>query len=751
MNQELKFTVDSALLRELGEKLVETVHLAVSELVKNAYDADATEVQFIFETLDGGESRIRIVDNGVGMNFSAVENYWMRIATANKVDRFRSPVYGRYVTGAKGIGRFSCRRLGTRLTLITRAAQDGYAVGRLPAVESTKVVFPWTEFEAGADVTTIICKGEREVLQNESTGTELIIEGVSEEEWTTRGLQWLKRQLAVLAANRGAKREGYEEDPGFNVKIIAPDFEEGVRDLRGELINAGWGTLKAFVNSKHQAVCELDAFGIGKRTITSNVTFPNLRDIKLHFGIMVENRTQMRDTGVLSQGTLSEILPHWGGIQVRHLGFRVYPYGDDDWLKIDHDRGLRKAAPKNQLLALAESLRGVDASNALLNMLSSRSYIGNVEIGPDSVGFEMKANREGFLKSSSVDELKEFVRFAIDWTTILRDYHIRQETRERALIAQQEFESFTNQQVETVRLVDSALEYIDKELISVARNLEPAERRKVEQTVGKATEAIRKFNQSTQMELAHLRLIASTSTLLLIFSHEVKSLLGLLEQSKNALVIIADQILEEHKSQVLSITSDFSLLKSRLEELLQMTTLISEDKTKATPGQVALKSKLVRVGKVFELVTNRYEISVDYSQVANNIVVKKILEAELYSILLNVLSNSIKSVIARGQDKAIRITASMVNGATVISVLDNGIGLSEDRFEEVFTPFVADPEGRLYSKLEQSINPEDSMIVGSGSGLGLGIVKEIVSAHGGSVRFKIPPEGWSSEIEITMP
>jgi hypothetical protein len=38
------FEVDSALLGEIGERLVTTPHVALSELVKNAYDADATEV-----------------------------------------------------------------------------------------------------------------------------------------------------------------------------------------------------------------------------------------------------------------------------------------------------------------------------------------------------------------------------------------------------------------------------------------------------------------------------------------------------------------------------------------------------------------------------------------------------------------------------------------------------------------------------------------------------------------------------------
>jgi hypothetical protein len=57
----LRFTVDSALLRELGEKLVETVHIAVAELVKNCYDADATEVEILFTTNEKANRKLRLL------------------------------------------------------------------------------------------------------------------------------------------------------------------------------------------------------------------------------------------------------------------------------------------------------------------------------------------------------------------------------------------------------------------------------------------------------------------------------------------------------------------------------------------------------------------------------------------------------------------------------------------------------------------------------------------------------------------
>jgi signal transduction histidine kinase len=86
-----------------------------------------------------------------------------------------------------------------------------------------------------------------------------------------------------------------------------------------------------------------------------------------------------------------------------------------------------------------------------------------------------------------------------------------------------------------------------------------------------------------------------------------------------------------------------------------------------------------------------------------------------------------------------------------LTIKDTGVGIDPARFEEVFTPFISDPDGRLYENLDKRLNPEDNMIVGTGSGLGLGIVKEIINARGGSINFKTPKGEWSTELEIKLP
>jgi signal transduction histidine kinase len=677
------------------------------------------------------------------MNFQEVENYWMRIATTDKVEKNTSTIYGRPRTGSKGIGRFCCRRLGRELKLITVGRSNG-------EYQKTEVTFPWIEFEPGTNVTEIDCPGEQSISTGGPTGTTLVITDLVGE-WSTRGYEYLKRQLAVLVANRGTRRKGYVEDPGFNIILEAPQFEGELRNLREDLISAGWGTLAAYVNKNHQAVCELNALAIGKKTIVSKEQYPHLHDIKLKIGILVDDRRQLRDKSVLSLGVLRKILHDWGGVQIKYRGFRVYPYGDDDWLDIDRDRGLRRTTPKDELYSFAESLKGIDPRRSLLNMLSMRSYVGEVEIGTKALGFEMKANREGFIKSEAMDELKAFARFTVDWATIWREYHIRTQAKETTEIARAYLEEVLKEEISPEKIVDAAVAYIQNEVKTISTLLPAKNKTNFEKSINLATDAIIRHERSNREERRHLRLIASTSTLLLIFSHDVKSLLGMLESSQGALNSVERKLSGGDRNLIKEIRVGLSETKNRFNDLLNMTSLIGMDSRRAAPSNLALRERVEKAVDVFRLIINGYEISVDYRQVPTNIVVKSILEAELYAILLNVLSNSIKSVIAAEGEKKIKITVEREDRKTVIRVMDTGIGLDPSKFEEVFVPFIADPEGKLYRRLEKKMNPEDKYFVGTGSGLGLSIVKEIVHVHNGTIEFLKPKGNWKTELEIRMP
>ena len=80
----VNFTVDSALLRELGERLVGKPHIALAELVKNGYDADASTVTIEFALED---DCITVRDDGHGMTFDEFRDFWMRVGTTHKSEK----------------------------------------------------------------------------------------------------------------------------------------------------------------------------------------------------------------------------------------------------------------------------------------------------------------------------------------------------------------------------------------------------------------------------------------------------------------------------------------------------------------------------------------------------------------------------------------------------------------------------------------------------------------------------------------
>jgi|SRR5271157_3766874 len=111
--QDARFTVDTHLFRELGELLVGRDSTALVELIKNSYDADATEVTVYGEGLNSPVTgRIVVTDNGIGMSRDQFVRGFLRIASRlrEEGDR-RSALFRRRYTGAKGVGRLAAQKL----------------------------------------------------------------------------------------------------------------------------------------------------------------------------------------------------------------------------------------------------------------------------------------------------------------------------------------------------------------------------------------------------------------------------------------------------------------------------------------------------------------------------------------------------------------------------------------------------------------------------------------------------------------
>lgn len=196
MNSEY-FKISSGLKTLIGSELITDNYVAIFELVKNSFDAGATEVVLRFENIYTKNGKIIIQDNGKGMDHDDLVNKWLFVAYSAKKDGtedFSDYREHRIYAGSKGVGRFSCDRLGRYLNLITKKQADN------AKVENLKI--DWREFD----------KDQKEefdtipVQHNEldpskfpcEHGTILEISGLPEDEWNRTTLIRLKDRLSKL-------------------------------------------------------------------------------------------------------------------------------------------------------------------------------------------------------------------------------------------------------------------------------------------------------------------------------------------------------------------------------------------------------------------------------------------------------------------------------------------------------------------------------------------------------------------------
>ena len=214
----VRFTVDADHVSRLGLELVSKKETALSEIIKNAYDADADTVlvNFIHE---GTTSWLEIVDNGTGMSREELVNGFMRISTSMKKNEEYSKKYERRRAGKKGIGRFAAQRLGLKLTVITKRKSD---------TNFLKIDINWQQFESEKELIAIsnkIIETDIDYLEKYDfdSGTLLIINDLRDN-WTEsqirRAYRYTSELLLPFPISKVAKVSSKKVvDPGFSVVI----------------------------------------------------------------------------------------------------------------------------------------------------------------------------------------------------------------------------------------------------------------------------------------------------------------------------------------------------------------------------------------------------------------------------------------------------------------------------------------------------------------------------------------------------
>ena len=273
----------------IGRDLIQDPYAAVVELVKNAYDADASKVEIFFskqikkEIIDGEEVikngiQIWVSDNGHGMTRLVVTDKWMVPSTDDKQVRKISPK-GRIMQGRKGIGRYASAILGNDLFLET-VSED--------TREKTSLLVNWTSFEKAkylSDVDILI----ETTKTNEVSGTKLLINGDASflQEWENGQFEQLEKELKKIMtpiedtkASADSKFDIYLSINGFgdidieNKRIEPfPLFDLFDYRISGEIDKDGNGTLTYILQKVRNSLPEKINFSFGYPTNCGNVSF----------------------------------------------------------------------------------------------------------------------------------------------------------------------------------------------------------------------------------------------------------------------------------------------------------------------------------------------------------------------------------------------------------------------------------------------------------------------------------------------
>lgn len=345
MEDSLQFKISSALKDLVGKDLITSDNVAIFELVKNSYDAYANHVVITFT-----ENKITIADNGKGMSLSDLKNKWLFLGFSAKKDGTEDEVNDkqksyrdkirRFYAGAKGIGRFSCDRLGRLLTITTKTRDSLLA---------EQILVDWANFEVDQKIEFDNVDVEHRTLNvdnvfpdQESHGTIIEIEDLHDEEtpWTRKHILELKRSLQKLI-------NPYSETNDFVIEIVCEreqkmdlqKLHDGVgfdRDIvNGPLKNSITEILKLKTTQIDVRISD----GFVYTTLTDRgVDIYRIREHNIHFPMIKNATVSLSFFNRAAKYNFTRLMGvdsiNFGSVFLFRNGFRILPFGetgDDSW------------------------------------------------------------------------------------------------------------------------------------------------------------------------------------------------------------------------------------------------------------------------------------------------------------------------------------------------------------------------------------------------------------------------------------
>jgi signal transduction histidine kinase len=730
----IPFQAEGRLLQELGERLVASPEVALVELIKNAYDADSPSCEVRLE--DDGKALV-ISDQGHGMTFDEFAGKWMRIATSSKVQERVSRIYHRRLTGAKGIGRFAVRYLGDDLTLKTVSLDPQKKINtRLTAR------FDWPQIDLLSDIRNAeVQYTVEETASGTPTGTTLEIRKLKTSADFTGEKSLRSDVLRIVTPLQGldagkfkSSQQSSKADPGFRV-LLPGDKEEGQSeiDIAGLVLKNHWARLQIELQDKNLTLNVWFSSSPTPKTLKAKVS------TALSAGFVADIRFFPRRKGVFRAKEINgKIAWEWvrknHGVAVVDHGFRIVPYGyeNDDWLHLDIDKAHSERDWRSKIakehFPIPPTIRNRPALNPALNLPYNFQLVGAVfvESKPPSPAKSARdlvpsMDREGFLRTQAFDELVEFVRAGIEFLAW-------QDKRELDRIAAKQAREASQSLRDDFR---RAIDHIKR-----SPTLTPPDKARITRAYSQLAERIEEvedYNLKARQSLMTMSLLGVVAGFM---THETKSLVFEMEKAARIVTSLARKH-SELKEVAAEIEKRLHTFKGELEysEMFLNGVRRSDSIPMSASGQIR------HVLKRFETFATDHGVTVTWD--ADSKVRTPPLPPAVYSgILLNLYTNALKAVLAVTssiRDPKIAIRAWNERGTHSLEVSDNGVGIPPEVQNRIWDP--------LYTTTSDTGNP-----LGSGMGLGLTLVKQVVEDSGGKIVLaQQPPPGFNTCFRVAFP
>ena len=724
MGETLKIRPYARLLTMLGDQLIKNEQIAVTELMKNSYDADADWVKVSFENFGDNfkiqdNSRIIIEDNGCGMTHDVITKAWMNPATPNKHTKDISAQRtdgGRVIQGEKGIGRFAILKLGRTIEMVTRPKNGN---------EEYSLVFDFNKY----DEDFLKENNEEKEIFLEQLGFNLEVRRpevfvprkVTVDDKTFDGLDNAKGTRITISNLRGAWSEkkfqsltdSFEKFKGmFGTLESSSDNDNGVKEFTIGLIHNG----EAFVSAsradnlaaiseqkavfavqggKYDNVSQVLTFNLNGLPKTLELDDPDVKGLRVFRDrfLLEDNKTYRKVTDFgpftfdfyifdlnakddsrygLNEGQKKIVKEH--RVYLLRDGVRVLPYGnpDDDWLMIDMMRGTISA--------------GITFSND--------QVVGRVNI--------TKANNEHLKDKTNREGLIDDDYYTQDFICVIQTLlaYLRKTAYKKYLDNQKKKDSIENQRKDAVKNAIEILteQFSDNKTASTLITQLKSSYQKEKQYL------LERAERTESLAAVGLSVETTSHDIMLMMNRGLDNLASLMKDSMSP--NYDPRVASEQLQKLYGI---FTYVGNQIKDMQQL--FVS---SKQRRKHLRVKDLLDKVIRLYANIMERNGIDVKVDVVGSPLIAV-CTDADLLQLLINLFDNAVYWLSVTGKPKK-NILVTLDGNAQQMLFSDDGCGVRQDDAPYIFDAFFS-------GKGEE------------GRGLGLYISKKVLERNDYTIRL----------------